>query len=210
MKKYILLMVSFVLFTLLIGCQGDAALSVTYDEDLSYASYFKDDNPLIKISVKDYGDLFVELFKDVAPITVDNFIAYIQDNAFENSTFHRVINNFMIQGGIVEDTQCSILGEFQSNGITNPLAHQPGVIAMARTSNMNSATSQFFINEVNNNYLNGQYASFGGLVSGFDVLSAISEVSTNSNDQPMTPVVITSIIIDLRGYEPSPRTCYGT
>ena len=208
MKKYLLLCIVFILMTMLIGCQDEDTLSVTYDDDLPYASYFKEDNPLIKISVKDHGDMYIELFKDVAPITVDNFIAYIQDNAFESSTFHRVIDNFMIQGGIVSDTTCSIVGEFQSNGITNPLQHQPGVIAMARTSNMNSATSQFFINEVNNAYLNGQYAAFGGLVSGFDVLASISDVSTNVNDLPLTPVVMTSIVIDLRGYEPSPRTCY--
>lgn len=210
MKKHFILSLLLLFTFMLSSCQNDDMISVTYDENLSYEAYFKDDNPLVKISVQNYGDIYIELFKDVAPITVDNFIAYISDNAFDGSPFHRVIDNFMIQGGVVDDKQCAIVGEFSSNGINNPISHEAGVIAMARTSILNSATSQFFINEVNNSFLNGQYAAFGGVVSGFDIVRSIANVQTNLNDQPLTPVVMTSIEIDLRGYEPSARTCYAS
>lgn len=189
----------------LVGCSSN----ITYDEDSPYYSYLSKDNPRVTIDVKGYGDIIIELFPDVAPITVDNFIAYIEDDEYTGSTFHRVINEFMIQGGKVSDTACAIKGEFDNNGYNNPLNHYAGTIAMARTSYNNSATSQFFINEVYNNFLNDNYAAFGGVIKGFDIVSEISDVSTNTlTDAPLVDVVIKSITVDLNGYTPGERSCY--
>lgn len=210
MKTYIIFLAC-LLPLLLSSCQENTndPFDITYESDLPYASYLSENNPLVMISIADYGDIFVELFPEVAQITVDNFIAYIQSNAYEGSTFHRVIDDFMIQGGIVSNTACAITGEFGNNGIFNNLNHYPGVIAMARTGFPNSATSQFFINEVYNSFLNNNYASFGGVVLGFDIVEAISEVSTTMIDEPVDDVIIDSVSIQLRGYEPNNRTCHS-
>lgn len=192
---------------LITGCKEEEPLM--YETNLEYESYLDETNPLVKIDVRDFGTIYVELFPSVAPITVDNFIAYVQRGSYSGSSFHRIIDGFMIQGGIVNDTACQITGEFTSNGFTNDLSHYKGVIAMARTSDPNSATSQFFINDGYSNWLDGQYASFGGVVDGLEVVEAISAVSTNVSDAPLSAVTIDSISVDLRGYEPSDRVCYG-
>lgn len=209
MKQYITLTIMFILPILLIGCQQDQGFTIEYDIDLDYEEYLSEQNPLIKMSIQDYGDIYIELFTEIAPITVDNFIAYIESESYIGSTFHRVINNFMIQGGIVNDTACAITGEFTANGVVNPLSHYPGVIAMARTGFPNSATSQFFINEVYNSFLNRDYAAFGGVVSGFNIVQQISDVTTNVVDRPNDDVIINSIEIDDRGYEPNERICHA-
>jgi peptidyl-prolyl cis-trans isomerase B (cyclophilin B) len=206
MKKIWIL---FLLFStiLIAGCKEEEPL--VYETDLDYSSYLNETNPLVKIDVKDYGTIYVELFPSIAPITVDNFIAYVQRGSYSGSTFHRIIDGFMIQGGMVNDTSCQIKGEFTSNGFSNDLPHYKGVIAMARTSDPNSATSQFFINDGYSNWLDGQYASFGGVVDGIEVVEAISAVATNASDAPLSDVTINSISVDLRGYEPGERICYG-
>ena len=215
MKRKYLLFITLLTSLMLMSCQDDdledeldTGFDVIYDTGLDYDTYLSDANPLVKMTIQDYGDIYIELFPQVAKITVDNFIAYIESNAYVGSTFHRVINNFMIQGGIVDDTACAIIGEFSSNGVTNSLSHYPGVIAMARTGFPNSATSQFFINDVYNAFLTPNYAAFGGVVFGFDIVEQISEVSTNSIDMPYENVIIDSVSIDYRGYEPSPRECH--
>ncbi|HHW79988.1 MAG TPA: peptidylprolyl isomerase [Acholeplasmataceae bacterium] len=109
----------------------------------------------------------------------------------------------MIQGGIVNTNKPPIIGEFSSNGVANDLKHVKGVISMARTNVFNSATSQFFIVHKDSPHLNGEYAGFGGLISGFDVLDKIAEVKTGYGDAPLKEVVITKITVDLRGYEVS-------
>lgn len=154
-----------------------------------------EENPIVVISIEDYGDISVELYKDVAPITVENFISYVEDGAYDGSTFHRIIENFMIQGGIVDDTRDAIQGEFSSNGVTNDLSHTRGVISMARTSIKDSATSQFFIVHQDSTFLDGDYAAFGMMIDGFDVLDQIAAVSTNVFDAPLSDVTITSISI---------------
>lgn len=162
---------------------------------LTGCSKTEEGNPIVVISIEDYGDISVELYKDVAPITVENFISYVEDGAYDGSTFHRIIENFMIQGGIVDDTRDAIQGEFSSNGVTNDLSHTRGVISMARTSIKDSATSQFFIVHQDSTFLDGDYAAFGMMIDGFDVLDQIAAVSTNVYDAPLTEVTITSISI---------------
>lgn len=170
---------------------------------LPYVEYLNESNPVITIKVKDFGVMEAQLFPSVAKLTVDNFISYIEENAFNNSGFHRIIETFMIQGGIVKNTKSPIKGEFLSNGVENNLRHYRGVLSMARTSVKDSATSQFFIMHQVSPHLDGQYASFGGLISGFDVLDKIATIETNRADAPLSPVIIESITIELNGYQKS-------
>ena len=176
-------------------------------KELPYYAYLSNDNPVVTISVKDYGDMKLQLFIDVAPNTVNNFINYIEDKAYKNSEFHRIIEDFMIQGGIVSNNSCPIKGDFSSNGISNNLSHNRGVISMARTNVKDSATSQFFIVHNNSDFLDGNYASFGGLISGFEILDELAVVSTDVRDAPIRDIVISKITVDLRGYKISKALC---
>ena len=200
MKRFCIIAVLLVLT--LTGC-GANGNSVEEDVDLSalpYYSYLSDTNPVVTITVEGIGEMQLQLFPDVAKNTVDNFISYIQEESYSDSTFHRIIEDFMIQGGIISDTGCSIKGEFSSNGVTNDLSHYRGVISMARTSVKDSATSQFFIVHNNSSFLDGDYAGFGGLISGFNVLDDLASISTGYGDAPTEEVVIESITIELNGY----------
>ena len=161
-------------------------------------------NPIIKINVKDLGTMTAELYPEKAPKTVANFVKLAKENFFAGLIFHRVIKGFMIQGGgYTEDMQDkdtdSIKGEFRANGFTaNDLKHERGVLSMARTSDPNSASSQFFVMHQNAPHLDGQYAGFGKLTDGFDVLDKIANAQTGNygwymQDVPKTPIVIESI-----------------
>ena len=159
---------------------------------------------LVVIDVKDYGKITVELYPDIAPITVKNFKKLVSEGFYDGLIFHRVIENFMIQGGCPDGNgtggytdangnKVTIKGEFSSNGVKNTLAHTAGVISMARSKLPNSASSQFFICHANAPHLNGDYAAFGKVTEGMDVVDKIAVVDTNSSDKPLTDVVITSI-----------------
>ena len=184
---------------------------IDYDMDLPYSSYFKASNPLVTMNVAGVGTIEIELFPDVAPNSVNNMIALIQDGFYDGLIFHRVIQGFMIQGGWGDlkgkQTTCTIAGEFASNGFENDLIHDRGVISMARTSVRDSATSQFFLMHAKSPWLDGEYAAFGGMVSGFDVLDAIATTPTGAQDNPLTEVVIESVTVNLRGYQPAPPVC---
>ena len=174
---------------------------------LSYYSYMSETNPVVTMTIRNVGVITIELFPDVAQNTVNNFIQYALNGSYENSTFHRVISSFMIQGGIVNDTACAIEGAFSSNGITNDLQHDRGVISMARTNVKNSATSQFFIVHKDSYFLDGEYATFGGMISGFNVLDYIANITTNSNDKPFRDMIIDSVTVELNGYIAEDRIC---
>ena len=161
-------------------------------------------NPIIKINVRDFGTMTAELNPQKAPKTVANFLKLIDEGFFTGLIFHRVIKGFMIQGGgyteDMGDTETeSIKGEFRSNGFAaNDLKHTRGVLSMARTQIPDSASSQFFVMHMDAPHLDGQYAGFGKLTDGFDVLDAIASVPTGSygwymQDVPKTPVVIESM-----------------
>lgn len=202
MKKTLNLLIIVMISFILLGCtKKEEDFDLT---DLPYYEFIDDTNPVITIKVKGFGTMKAQLFPTVAENTVNNFIDYIEDKQFDKSAFHRIIAEFMIQGGIVSETKQPIKGEFLSNGFNNPLKHTKGVLSMARTSYVNSATSQFFIMHEVSPHLDGAYASFGGLISGFDVLDTIANVSTNSNDAPTQNIVIESIRIDLNGYVAKP------
>ena len=144
------------------------------------------------------GEIVVKLEPDVAPITVANFKKLVGEGFYNGLIFHRVINNFMIQGGDPEGTGMggsdeNIKGEFSSNGVENNISHVRGVISMARNGyDMNSASSQFFIVHKDSTYLDGDYAAFGKVVYGIETVDAVAKVSTNANDKPYVPVVIES------------------
>ena len=152
----------------------------------------------VMIKIRDYGDIVVRLYPNVAPKTVANFKKLVGEKFYDGLIFHRVIKGFMIQGGDPTGTgfggsNATVEGEFSSNGFENNLIHKKGVISMARSSSPNSASSQFFICHKTKSHLDGDYASFGFVVYGLDVVDAVAAVSTNSDDKPLNDVVIESI-----------------
>ncbi len=155
----------------------------------------------IKIEMENGKVMRGELYPDVAPITVENFVKLIENKFFDGLVFHRVIENFMIQGGGFDAVgnhkeADSIKGEFDGNGVKNDLKHTRGVLSMARTMFPNSASSQFFIMHKDAPHLDGQYAAFGKITEGLDVVDEIATCQTDYNDQPVVPQVIKTITLD--------------
>lgn len=158
----------------------------------------KEENPMVEIEMENGGIMRLELYPDIAPITVKNFLDLVNDGFYDGLIFHRVINNFMIQGGDPTGTgmggsENTIKGEFAQNGVKNDLSHTRGVISMARSQSYDSASSQFFIVHQDYTYLDGSYAAFGKMVDGYDVLDEIATTPTDSNDKPLTDQVIKTI-----------------
>ena len=156
-------------------------------------------NPIIKFTVRDFGEMTAELYPDKAPKTVENFLKLVDEGFFSGLIFHRVISGFMIQGGgYNEDFQqkhtASIKGEFASNGFAqNDIKHTRGVLSMARTMIKDSASSQFFIMHKNAPHLDGEYAAFGLVTDGLEVIDAIADLPTDYQDCPRVNVVIEKI-----------------
>ncbi len=162
---------------------------------MNYEKYLNETNPKVIIDVKNYGEIEVELFPSVAPITVENFLHLVDDNFYNGLTFHRVVSGFMIQGGDplgngTGGSKNKIKGEFEANGVKNDLAHSRGVISMARAMNPNSASSQFFIMHKDAPHLDGSYAAFGAVVKGIDVVDKIASVRTDYYDHPLEDVIM--------------------
>ena len=159
-------------------------------------------NPVIKITVRNFGTMTAELYPEKAPKTVANFLKLIEEGFFEGLIFHRIIKGFMIQGGgyteSMEDKDCdSIRGEFKANGfMQNTLKHTRGVLSMARTSDPNSASSQFFVMHKDAPHLDAQYAGFGKLTEGYDVLDAIANVKTTMYGWYMQDVPADAVVIE--------------
>ena len=162
-------------------------------------------NPIVKIELENGKVITAELYPEVAPNTVKNFISLIEKGFYDGLIFHRVIKGFMNQGGDPDGVGTggpgySIKGEFSSNGYTNnDLKHTAGVLSMARASNPDSAGSQFFIMAEDASYLDGEYAAFGKVIEGMDVVEEINSVKTDQNDKPLEDVVIESITVDTKG-----------
>lgn len=161
-------------------------------------------NPIVTIEMESGDIIKAELYPDVAPNSVNNFISLIQKNFYDGLIFHRVIKGFMIQGGCPDGTGMggpgySIPGEFAMNGFENNLKHTEGVLSMARAMDPNSAGSQFFIMHKNSPHLDGQYAAFGKVTEGMDVVNAIAETATDYSDRPLEPQVIKTMSVELFG-----------
>lgn len=158
-------------------------------------------NPIIKIEMASGDVIRVELYPDIAPITVKNFTDLVSKNFYDGLIFHRVIKGFMIQGGDPEGTGCggpgySIKGEFAHNGVKNDLKHTAGVISMARSMMPDSAGSQFFIMHKDSPHLDGEYAAFGKVIEGMDAVNKIAETKTDWNDRPLEDQIMKKVTIE--------------
>jgi len=154
----------------------------------------------VQIEMEDGGIIKLELYPGIAPITCENFVNLAKDGFYDGLIFHRVIEGFMIQGGCPEGTGFggsgkNIKGEFASNGVENNLKHERGVVSMARSKAMDSASSQFFICHDDAPHLDGDYAAFGRVTEGMDVVDAIAAVAVDGDDKPLTDVVIKTITV---------------
>lgn len=170
-------------------------------------------NPIVTIEMESGKTITAELFPEIAPNTVNNFISLIKKGFYDGLTFHRVIYGFMLQGGCPEGTGMgnpgySIKGEFAGNRFKNELKHTEGVLSMARSMMPDSAGSQFFIMHKAAPHLDGQYAAFGKVTDGMNVVNEIAEVDTDFSDKPIDPQVIRKITVDTKGVDyPEPEKC---
>lgn len=170
-------------------------------------------NPVITIEMENGDVIKAELYPEIAPNTVNNFISLVNHNFYDGLIFHRVISGFMLQGGCPDGTGMggpgyNIKGEFSQNGFTNNLKHEPGVLSMARAMHPDSAGSQFFIMHKNSPHLDGSYAAFGQVTEGMDVVNKIAETATDYNDRPMEPQVIKCVTVETFGVDyPEPEKC---
>lgn len=208
MKKFISLVLSALLVVSVLsmyGCQSKEAEDTTVAANAQSGDNSNAENPVATITMNDGKTITVELYYDKAPNTVKNFISLANKGFYDGLTFHRVINNFMIQGGDPNgdgtgNPGYSIKGEFSANGVQNTISHVRGVISMGRTmASYDSAGCQFFICQADRTSLDGQYAAFGMVTDGLDVVDEIASVETNSNDKPVTDVIIKTIKVDTKG-----------
>ena len=168
-------------------------------------------NPVVTIEMANGGKIVAELYPETAPQSVRNFISLANKGFYNGLIFHRVISGFMIQGGCPQGTGTGgpgycIKGEFRMNGVKNDLSHKRGVLSMARAQAPNSAGSQFFIMHEDGEFLDGQYAAFGVVTEGMDVVDAIAAVKTNMQDRPLTEQKIASITVETFGEDyPEPE-----
>ncbi|MDW7660913.1 MAG: peptidylprolyl isomerase [Bacillota bacterium] len=164
--------------------------------------------PVATIEIETGEFIKIALFPEISPNTVNNFISLSQEGFYDGLAFHRVIKDFMIQGGDPLGTGMggpgyTIKGEFSANGFPNGLKHTRGVVSMARAREMDTAGSQFFIVQTDYKSLDEQYASFGYVFEGIEVVDRIAEVAKDKNDKPLEAVIMKSIVIELNGYEPA-------
>ena len=169
-------------------------------------------NPVVTFTMENGDIMKAELYPEVAPNTVNNFISLVKKGFYDGLIFHRIIAGFMIQGGDPEGSGMggpgySIKGEFNINGFQNDLKHTKGVLSMARAQHPDSAGSQFFIMHENAPHLDGQYAAFGMLTEGVDVLNKIAETDTDWSDRPRNPQVMKTVTVETFGVDyPEPET----
>lgn len=170
-------------------------------------------NPVVTITMKDGGVIKAELYPAIAPNTVNNFISLVKKGYYNGLIFHRVIRGFMIQGGCPQGTGTGgpgykIHGEFKNNGFVNNLKHTPGVLSMARSMMPNSAGSQFFIMHKTSPHLDGEYAAFGKVIEGMDVVNKIAETRTSWGDRPIAPQVMETVTVECFDVDyPEPKKC---
>ena len=170
-------------------------------------------NPIVTIEMENGDIMKAELYPEIAPNTVNNFISLVKQGYYDGIIFHRVIRGFMIQGGDPQGTGVggpgySIKGEFSGNGFKNDLKHTPGVLSMARTMMPDTAGSQFFIMHETSPHLDGQYAGFGKVIEGLDVVNKIAAVATDYMDKPLEPKVMKRVTVDTFGVDyPEPEKC---
>ncbi len=207
MKKWLMITMIFAM-VFMTACQGSKGkVEAPASTETSSTEAAKTGvGPTATITVKDFGDIIVELDPTAAPNTVKNFMSLSKDGFYDGLIFHRIISGFMIQGGDPKgdgtgDPGYGIKGEFASNGVENPIKHVRGVISMARSQAPDSAGSQFFIMHADADFLDGEYAAFGRVISGLDIVDKIAAVKTAAGDRPETDVVIEKITLDVKGFD---------
>ncbi len=169
------------------------------------------ENPVVTIEMENGDIIKAELYPEIAPNTVNNFISLVKDGFYDGLIFHRVIDGFMIQGGCPDGTGTGgpgyqIKGEFSQNGVKNDLAHTRGVLSMARAMNPDSAGSQFFIMHADAPHLDGAYAAFGKVIEGMDVVDKIATTPTDYNDRPKKQQKMKKVTVDTKGVDyPEPE-----
>lgn len=210
-KKFLgIILVICLLFTC--SCSNDnneEMLGIDFNTDSNIASLdnYDTDNPVVAMYIKGYGAIVMELYPDIAPNTVNNFIYLVKSGFYDNNTFHRLVTDFVLQGGDPTGTgsggpSYSIKGEFSSNGIKNDLKHTEGVVSMARSSSYDSAGSQFFIMLGTATYLDGEYAAFGKIIDGMDTIKKIAsneKVSNTSTGKLTKNLTIVKSLVDTKG-----------
>lgn len=197
--KTIAITTSAIALSLMIGCSKKVE---TTNEPLDPPKEL----PVATIKVKDYGTIEAELYPHLAPNTVNNFIELANSKFYDGLIFHRVVKDFVIQGGDPEGTGTggpgySIAGEFEDNGFKNDIKHEKGILSMARSQQPDSAGSQFFIVTKDAPNLDKQYAAFGKVIKGMNVVDKINNVEVGANDKPVKNVVIESIRVDTKGID---------
>ncbi len=206
-KNISLLLVIVLSLSLFIGCSKKEETNDKNATSTNNAETEKgndDKNPIATIEMEDGSQIKIELYPDVAPNTVRNFISLANSKFYDGLIFHRVIPDFMIQGGDPEGTGVggpgyAIKGEFSSNGFENNLKHDRGVISMARVKDKNSAGSQFFIMHKDSPHLDGEYAAFGKVIEGIEVVDKIAAVETVAQDKPKEDVKMKKVTVDTFG-----------
>lgn len=169
-------------------------------------------NPIVTFKMENGDIMKAELYPEIAPNTVHNFISLVNKGFYNGLVFHRVIEGFMIQGGCPDGNGMggpgyTIKGEFSQNGFTNQFEHTPGVLSMARAMHPDSAGSQFFIMHKTSPHLDGAYAAFGKITEGMEIVNKIAETPTDYDDRPMTPQVMKSVTVETFGMDfPEPET----
>lgn len=221
MKKYLYMIISLiVLASVLVACGGGAndqkdegKEQTTENADKTNEEATEEeqvtptgDNPIVTMTMENGGEVQMELYPEIAPNTVNNFISLVEDGFYDGLIFHRVIPGFMIQGGDPEGTGTggpgyAIKGEFSSNDFENNLEHDRGVLSMARSWNPDSAGSQFFIMTDPSPHLDGEYAAFGKVTEGMEVVDEIAASERDNDDKPLEDQVIKSMTVELNGYE---------
>ncbi|WP_445487024.1 peptidylprolyl isomerase [Niallia sp. 03133] len=208
-KKTVSFVFVFLLMFALTACGTGTKDSTEKDSSAKYPKV--KENPIASITMNDGTKIEVELYPKVAPNTVANFISLANKSFYNGLTFHRVIPDFMIQGGDPNgngtgDPGYSIKGEFSSNGVENNVKHERGVISMARSSDPNSGGSQFFIMVADAEHLDGEYAAFGKVIKGMEVVDNIVQVDRDESDKPKVDVVMKQITVDTKGVKyPQPE-----
>ncbi len=207
MKKLFSIFIMLISLSLLTGCKiKDNDLGINFKIDGNEASIDYDtENPLVAMKIENYGAIIIELYPDIAPNTVNNFISLTKSGFYDNNTFHRLAKGFVLQGGDPTGTGTGgpgyhIQGEFSANNFKNDLKHTKGIVSMARSSLPNSAGSQFFIMLGTNTSLDGNYAAFGKVVKGMEIIEEIEEKEAVNKDESLKNTLkITKAIVDTKG-----------
>lgn len=215
MRNYRFIFISLLLLLFaMVGCQANDQAENTVNqseentnEPTSEVDIDEDVIPVVTMEMENGGTVTIELYPSIAPNTVNNFIALVEDGFYDGLIFHRVIPGFMVQGGDPEGTGMGgpgyeIKGEFSNNGFDNRLKHDRGVLSMARSQDPDSAGSQFFIMTAQAEHLDDDYAAFGKVSDGMEVIDELVEVERDSSDKPKEDQVIKKMTVDLQGYEP--------